>query len=91
MKTCSSDQTTVNQSKDVPLDQNNGILKMTVLELCGNLNENEFQEIQVFKADCVQILKENNFVNVLSSFILGHYNKWHLLLMQQFKESLYIM
>lgn len=40
MKTCSAYQTTENQSKDVPLDQNNTILEMTVLELYGNLNGN---------------------------------------------------
>lgn len=40
-------QTTINQSKDAPLDQNNSNLEMTVVELYGN----EFQEIQEFQED----------------------------------------
>lgn len=36
MKTCFADQTTISQSKDAPLDQNNSNLEMTVIKLNGN-------------------------------------------------------
>lgn len=58
METCSADE---NQSKDAPLDQNNCNPETIAIELCGNLNGNEFQEIQIFEEDLYLYFKIKQF------------------------------
>lgn len=53
---------------------------MTIIELHGNLNGNEFQEIQLFQEYWFLDLK--NSVSVLSYSIFESYNKLHLHLIE---------